>query len=61
MNSIANAVVYPPNWVTLKSPAAGQKTVRRVAYNWATFHLSDHGSSFSFKLAKNILFINFRD
>ena len=22
--------VYPPNWATLKSPAAGQKTVGRV-------------------------------
>ena len=29
--SVANAAVYPPNWVTLKSPAAGQKTVGRVA------------------------------
>ena len=26
-NSVANAAVYPPNWATLKSPAAGQKTV----------------------------------
>ena len=24
-SSVANAVVYPPNWATLKSPAAGQK------------------------------------
>ena len=24
-SSVANAAVYPPNWDTLKSPAAGQK------------------------------------
>ena len=24
-SSVANAAVYPPNWATLKSPAAGQK------------------------------------
>ena len=29
--SVANAAVYPPNWATLKSSAAGQKTVRWVA------------------------------
>ena len=29
--SVANAAVYPPNWATLKSSAAGQKTVGRVA------------------------------
>ena len=28
--SVANAVAYPPNWATLKSPAASQKTVGRV-------------------------------
>ena len=28
--SVANTAVYPPNWATLKSPAAGQKTVGRV-------------------------------
>ena len=30
-SSVANAAVYPPNWATLKSSAAGQKTVGRVA------------------------------
>ena len=30
LNSVANTAVYPPNWATLKSSAAGQKTVRRV-------------------------------
>ena len=29
--SVANAVVYPLNWATLNSPAAGQKTVGQVA------------------------------
>ena len=29
--SVANATVYPLNWAILKSPAAGQKTVERVA------------------------------
>ena len=27
MNSVANAIVYPPNRVTLKLPVAGQKIV----------------------------------
>ena len=30
MTSVANAAVYPPNWATLKLPAAGQKTVGPV-------------------------------
>ena len=29
--SVANAAVYPPNWATLKSPAACQKAVGWVA------------------------------
>ena len=29
--SVANTAVYPLNWATLKSPAAGQKTVGQVA------------------------------
>ena len=31
MTSVANAAVYPSNWASLKSPAAGQKTVGQVA------------------------------
>ena len=49
--SVANTAVHPPNWATLKSPAVGQKTVGRVAKNWATFHSSTCGSSFFFKFA----------
>ena len=33
-------MVYPPNWATLDSPAAGQKNAATVAQNWVTFHLS---------------------
>ena len=49
--SVANAVVYPPNWATLKSPAMGQKSVRRVAKHWVTFHPSTRSSSLFFKFA----------
>ena len=31
LDSVANAAVYPPNWATLKSSAAGQKNVGQVA------------------------------
>ena len=31
VSSVANTGVYPPNWATLKSSAAGQKTVGWVA------------------------------
>ena len=31
VDSVANAVVYPPNWAILKLPAVRQKTVGRVA------------------------------
>ena len=41
--SVANARIYPSNWATLKSSAAGlkkkkkkKKTVGRVTYNWAS-------------------------
>ena len=57
-DSVAIATVYLPNWATLKSPATGQKTVGQVAWNWATFHPSAHGSSFFFKLA---VFCQFRE
>ena len=47
--SVANAAAYPPNWTTLKSSAAGQKTVGRVTKKYATFYLSACGSSFFFE------------
>ena len=37
MHSVANAVVYLPNWTSLKSPTAGQKLLGRWPKNWATF------------------------
>ena len=33
--SVANIRIYPINWVTLKSSAAGLKTVGWVTYYWA--------------------------
>ena len=48
VSGVATAVVDPPNWATLKSPAAGQRTVGWVTQNWATFHLPTHGDSFFF-------------
>ena len=40
--SVASTMVYPPNWATLKLPAAGKKLLGRsqVAKNWASFHFS---------------------
>ena len=38
--SIAIALVYPPNWATLQSPATVWKPVAQVAKNFATFHLA---------------------
>ena len=45
--SVANAMVCPPNWATIK-------TVGPVDKYWATFHLSTRGSSFFFKLANSL-------
>ena len=36
--SVANAAVYPPNWATLKSPAAGvKKLLGRWSKIWLLF------------------------
>ena len=48
---VANTAGYQPNWATLKSLEAGQKTVGQVASNQATFHPSTSGSSLLFKFA----------
>ena len=53
IHSVANAVVSPPNWATLKSPASGQKNCWAGGTKiWILFiDLSARGSSFFFKFA----------
>ena len=53
--SVANAVVYPPNWATLKSPAVGQKTVRRWLIIGLLFTFLPVASLFFFKFGSFLL------
>ena len=56
--SVANTMVYPPNWATLKSPAAGQKLLGGwPKIGLLCIYLSSRGNSFIFRFDSFLLSI----